>query len=257
MPPALFISDLHLAPERPELVATFHRLVREHARGAAALYVIGDLFDAWLGDDQVKEPLAAEVAAALAALAAAGTRVYLQRGNRDFLLGERFAKAAGATLLADAVVHDLHGTPTLIMHGDLLCTDDVDYQRFRSFWQDPAHRRFVLGLPYVVRQGIAMLLRAGSRRATANKPEAIMDVNAGAVAAAMSAHHVTRLIHGHTHRPARHEFSVDGRACERYVLADWYKVGSYLEVAPAAVIPRTIDRGDESRSAESLREIRD
>lgn len=240
MPPVLFISDLHLAAERPELVATFHTLVRGRARTASALYVIGDLFDAWLGDDQVKEPLAGGVAAALAALAAAGTRVYLQRGNRDFLLGERFAKAAGATLLPDVVVHELHGTPTLIMHGDLLCTDDVEYQRFRAFWQDPAHRGFLLGLPYIVRQGIAMVLRAGSRRATASKAESIMDVNAGAVAAAMTAHHVARLIHGHTHRPARHEFSVDGRACERYVLADWYKGGSYLEVSVDAITARSI-----------------
>jgi len=240
MAPALFISDLHLAPERPGLVAAFHALVPGRARGAAALYVIGDLFDAWLGDDQLKEPLAAKVAAAMASLAASGTRVYLQRGNRDFLLGERFAGAAGATLLPDAVVHDLYGTPTLIMHGDQLCTDDVDYQRWRTLWQNPVYRRRVSKVPYIVRRGISRLLRAGSRRATASKPEEIMDVNAGAVAAAMSEHRVTRLIHGHTHRPARHDFSLDGRACQRYVLADWYKAGSYLEVAPDAVTPRSI-----------------
>lgn len=240
MPSALFISDLHLAPERPELVAAFHTLVRERARGAAALYVIGDLFDAWLGDDQLKEPLAAAAAASLAALAASGTRVYLQRGNRDFLLGERFEQAAGATLLPDAVVHDLHGTPTLIMHGDQLCTDDVRYQRLRAYWRDPVHRRRLLQLPYVVRRASATLLRAGSRRATASKPAEIMDVNAEAVAAAMREHRVARLIHGHTHRPARHELRVDGRACERYVLADWYNAGSYLEVTPAAVTPRAV-----------------
>ena len=230
MGPTLFISDLHLAPERPGLVEAFHALTRGPARGAAALYVIGDLFDAWLGDDQVKEPLAAGVAAALAGLAASGTPVYLQRGNRDFLLGEHFATACGASLLPDAVVRDLHGTPTLIMHGDQLCTDDADYQRFRAYWQDPVHRRRLLALPYVVRRGIAVLFRAGSRRATAGKSEVIMDVNAGAVAAALREHRVARLIHGHTHRPARHELAVDGRACERYVLADWYDAGSYLRV---------------------------
>ena len=240
MASALFISDLHLAPARPGLVAAFHALVPGRARAATALYVLGDLFDAWLGDDQLKEPLAAGVALALAALAASGTRVYLQRGNRDFLLGERFAKAAGATLLPDAVVHDLHGTPTLIMHGDQLCTDDLGYQRLRAFWQNPANRRRAARLPYGVRRGIARLLRAGSRRATASKPEEIMDVNADAVTAAMSAHRVTRLIHGHTHRPARHELTVDGRACQRYVLADWYEAGSYLEVAPDAITSRTI-----------------
>ena len=240
MAPALFISDLHLAPERPELVATFHAFVSGRARGAAALYVLGDLFDVWLGDDQLKEPLAAGVAAALCALSASGTPVYLQRGNRDFLLGERFARAAGATLLPDAIVHDLHGTPTLIMHGDQLCTDDVDYQRLRVFWQNPVNRRRVSRLPYAVRRAIARLLRAGSRRLTSSKPEEIMDVNADAVVAAMSEHHVARLIHGHTHRPARHELSVDGRRCERYVLADWYKTGSYLEVAPHAITPRPL-----------------
>ncbi|HEX5864899.1 MAG TPA: UDP-2,3-diacylglucosamine diphosphatase [Casimicrobiaceae bacterium] len=230
MAPTLFISDLHLAPERPGLVEAFHTLTRGPARGAAALYAIGDLFDTWLGDDQLKEPLAAGVAAALAGLAASGTPVYLQRGNRDFLLGERFAKACGATLLGDAVVHDLYGTPTLIMHGDQLCTDDVSYQRFRAYWQDPAHRRRLLALPYVARRAVAALFRAGSRRATAGKSEAIMDVNADAVAAALREHRVTRMIHGHTHRPARHAHLVDGRSCERYVLADWYEAGSYLRV---------------------------
>jgi UDP-2,3-diacylglucosamine hydrolase len=192
--------------------------------------MLGDLFDAWLGDDQLREPLAAGVAAAFARRAASGTPVYLQRGNRDFLLGERFARAAGATLLADAVVHDVQGTPTLIMHGDVLCTDDVDYQRFRAYWQDPVHRRRLLALPYFVRRGIAAFFRATSRRATAGKSEMILDVNAGAVVDALRAHGVTRLIHGHTHRPARHELLVDGRACERYVLADWYRSASYLRV---------------------------
>ena len=240
MPSTLFISDLHLAPERPELVEAFHGLVRGRARGAAALYAIGDLFDAWLGDDQLKEPLASDAASAFAALAASGTRVYLQRGNRDFLLGERFAQAAAATLLPDAIVHDLHGTPTLIMHGDQLCTDDADYQRFRAYWQDPAHRRRLLALPYFVRRGIAALFRSRSRHATALKPEAIMDVNANAVAEALREHGVSRLIHGHTHRPARHVHEVDGRACERYVLAAWYTAASYLEVTPDGVTPRSL-----------------
>ena len=182
------------------------------------------------GVGQTEGPRGPYTSALFADVAAAGTPVYLQRGNRDFLLGERFAKACGATLLPDAVVHDVHGTPTLIMHGDQLCTDDVDYQRFRAYWQDPVHRRRLLALPYVVRRGIAALFRAGSRRATAGKSEVIMDVNADAVAAALREHRVTRLIHGHTHRPARHEHVVDGRSCERYVLADWYDAGSYLRV---------------------------
>ena len=231
----LFISDLHLSAKRPELVAAFHEFVRGPARGAAALYVLGDLFDLWLGDDQLRDPLAAGVANAFAELARSGTAVYLQRGNRDFLLGERFAKASGATLLADAVVHDLHGTPTLIMHGDQLCTDDVGYQRFRAWWQDPVHRRRFLALPFFVRRGIGATLSAGSRRAIETKPEAIMDVNTDAVASALRERGVTRLIHGHTHRPARHAHDVDGRVCERQVLADWYRKASYLEVSEAGM----------------------
>lgn len=233
--PTLFISDLHLSPERPELVAALHSLLRGSARGAAAVYVCGDLFDAWFGDDQLRESLPAGVAAAFAELSASGTPVYLQRGNRDFLLGERFARASGATLLPDAHVHDVQGTPTLIMHGDQLCTDDAAYQRFRAWWQDPIHRRRFLALPYFARRAVAAFLRATSRRATAGKAEVIMDVNAEAVAAALREHRVARLIHGHTHRPARHELSVDGRTCERYVLADWYTTASYLRVDAAGV----------------------
>jgi UDP-2,3-diacylglucosamine hydrolase len=238
MPQTLFISDLHLSAKRPELVAAFHDFVRGPARGATALYVLGDLFDLWLGDDQLRDPLAAGVANAFAELARSGTPVYLQRGNRDFLLGERFAKASGATLLADEVVHDLHGTPTLIMHGDQLCTDDVGYQRFRAFWQDPMHRRRFLALPFFVRRGIGATLSAGSRRAIDNKPEVIMDVNTDAVASALRERGVTRLIHGHTHRPAWHAHDVDGRACERQVLADWYRKASYLEVSETGMAAR-------------------
>jgi UDP-2,3-diacylglucosamine hydrolase len=228
--PTLFVSDLHLSRDRPELVEAFHAFVAGPARGASALYVPGDLFDAWLGDDQLREPLAAGVASAFDRLAASGTPVYLQRGNRDFLLGEHFARASGATLLDDAVVHDVQGTATLVMHGDVLCTDDVDYQRFRAYWQVAAHRRRLLALPYFVRRGIAAFFRATSRRAIADKPEMIMDVNADAVSQALRAHGVSRLIHGHTHRPARHELTVEGRLCERFVLADWYKTASYLRV---------------------------
>jgi len=238
--PTLFISDLHLSRERPQLIEAFYAFARGPARGAAALYVIGDLFDAWLGDDQLREPLAAGVARALSEVAASGTPVHLQRGNRDFLLGERFARAAGGTLLDDAVVHDVQGTQTLIMHGDILCTDDVDYQRFRAYWQVPVHRRRLLALPYVFRRGIAAFFRARSKRATAAKPESIMDVNAGAVSDALRAYNVSRLIHGHTHRPARHALTVDGRACERYVLADWYSNASYLKVESTGVTSCTM-----------------
>lgn len=243
MPPTLFVSDLHLSPVRPQLVAAFHAFTRGPARGARALYVLGDLFDAWLGDDQLREPLAAGVAGALAELTATGVRVHLQCGNRDFMLGERFAQACGATLLSDPVVHDLYGTPTLLMHGDLLCTDDVEYQRFRAYWRDPERRRRLLARPYFVRRIIAAILRFGSRRATAAKSEVIMDVNQDAVVAALREHGVTRLIHGHTHRPARHALSVDGRACERWVLADWYRVASYLQADATGIEAHVLGAG--------------
>ncbi len=238
MPKTLFISDLHLSAERAALVEAFHAFARGPAREAAALYVLGDLFDVWLGDDQLRDPLAAGVAGAFAELARSGTPVYLQHGNRDFLIGQRFADASGATLLEDAVVHDVHGTRTLIMHGDQLCTDDVGYQRYRAFWQSPARRRRVLALPFSVRRAIAATLSARSRRAIVAKPEKIMDVNDEAVAVALRDAGVARLIHGHTHRPAVHTHVVDGRSCTRYVLADWYRKASYLEVSESGTLAR-------------------
>jgi len=243
MPPTLFISDLHLSRERPALVEAFQALLAGPVRAAGALYVLGDLFDVWLGDDQLRDPLAADVAAALAASADAGVRVYLQRGNRDFLLGERFARAAGATLLPDAVVHPLHGTPTLLMHGDQLCTGDLKYQRYRAWRAEPAHRRSFLALPWFARRGIGAMLRGASRRANRGKAEAIMDVSDDAVAAALREHRVSRLIHGHTHRPARHEHIVDDVSRERLVLADWYDRASYLFVDERGAEARSYDGG--------------
>ncbi len=241
MAPTLFVSDLHLTPARPHLVAAFHEFVAGPARSAKALYILGDLFDAWLGDDQLREPLAAAVAGALGELPGRGVPVYIQCGNRDFLLGERFGQACHATMLPDSVVHDVQGTPTLLMHGDLLCTDDVDYQRFRAYRQDPKRRKRFLALPYFVRRTIAAVMRFGSSRATAAKSEVIMDVNADAVIAAMHEHGVTRLIHGHTHRPAHHTLVVDGRPCERWVLADWYRAASYLRVDAHGVEPHVME----------------
>lgn len=229
MRPTLFISDLHLSPARPALVASFRAFCSGPAREAAGIYVLGDLFDIWIGDDQLREPLAAGVARALRGVAEAGVPVALMSGNRDFLLGASFAQAAGAKLLAEQIVVNLAGTPTLLMHGDELCTGDTGYQRFRAVSHDPGWQRRFLALPYAIRRAIASWLRGRSRKATAAKPEAIMDVDARAVDAAFRAAGVSRIIHGHTHRPARHHVAVDGRDCERWVLADWYDRGSYLE----------------------------
>jgi UDP-2,3-diacylglucosamine hydrolase len=233
MKPTLFISDLHLSAARPATLAAFLAFCAGPAREAGALYVLGDLFDSWIGDDQAREPLAAAVVRALAALAAASTSVHLMRGNRDLLLGPRFAAAAGAELLADEVVADVAGVPTLLLHGDTLCTDDVDYQRFRVWANDPSRQQRFLRLPYVVRRLIIAFLRRRSRAATAQKAEAIMDVNAAAVGDAFARYGVTRIVHGHTHRPARHEFVQRGQHCERLVLPDWYDTGGYLAIGDA------------------------
>jgi UDP-2,3-diacylglucosamine hydrolase len=228
MKPTLFLSDLHLSTARPALAASFVAFCAGPARDAAAVYILGDLFDAWLGDDQLREPLPAQIVEAIAAVARAGVPVAIISGNRDFLIGERFARAACATLLPERVVVNVGGTPTLLMHGDELCTGDVGYQRMRAITHSPKWQRRLLALPYPLRRGIASWLREKSRRAKAAKPEAIMDVEPRAVAAALRAANVTRIIHGHTHRPARHQLVVDGRDCERWVLADWYSRGSYL-----------------------------
>ena len=230
MRPTLLISDLHLAPELPALERAFLEFCRGPARHAARLYVLGDLFDAWIGDEQVEEPLGKRTAAALSDVAAAGVPVALMRGNRDLLLGEHFARAAGAALLPDEVVVDLAGTPTLLLHGDELCTDDDAYQRYRAFVKDPARQRWFLGLPFFLRRAVVLWLRRKSRAATTSKTPMMMDVNAGAVAEALRRHGVRTMIHGHTHRPARHEVAVDGGASVRWVLPDWRDRACWLEV---------------------------
>ncbi|HEX2827927.1 MAG TPA: UDP-2,3-diacylglucosamine diphosphatase [Burkholderiales bacterium] len=225
---SLFISDLHLAAERPRILEQFHAFVDTTARGADALYVLGDLFDEWLGDDNSDDPLNADVALAFARLAASGTAVYFMHGNRDVLVGGDFAKRAGATLLPDPTLIDLYGTPTLLMHGDTLCTDDVKYLTWRAYAHDPGNQARFLGQTIAGRRAEMEALQARNRSEKADKSAEIMDVNADAVAEVLRTHGYPRLIHGHTHRPARHVHAVDGRRCERYVLADWYESGSYL-----------------------------
>jgi len=227
--PTLFVSDLHLSPSRPELVAAFDAFCAGPARGASHLYILGDLFDAWIGDDQLVEPLAAHVASTLRAVADVGVPIGIITGNRDAMLGEKFAAASGARLLPEQIVIDLAGTPTLLLHGDELCTGDLAYQRYRAKVRSPRWRRSFLALPYWLRRGIGVWLRRKSRAATAMKSEAILDVEETAVEAAFRASTVTRMIHGHTHRPALHRIVVDERERERWVLADWYGRGSYLE----------------------------
>ncbi|MBS0567388.1 MAG: UDP-2,3-diacylglucosamine diphosphatase [Proteobacteria bacterium] len=227
--PTLFISDLHLDPQRPHIVDLYTILLAGEARDAHALYILGDLFEVWIGDDNDTE-LPARVAAATRALRDSGVPVYFMHGNRDFLLGEDYAARAGMTLLADPDVIELDGERVLLTHGDTLCTDDVEYLKFRALVCDPRWQQQFLAKPLGERRAFAAQARSESRRHTsAAKPE-IMDVNQDAVAAAMRAHGVHKLIHGHTHRPATHTFDLDGRKAERIVLGDWYEQDSVLRI---------------------------
>ncbi|MGB5472675.1 MAG: UDP-2,3-diacylglucosamine diphosphatase [Gammaproteobacteria bacterium] len=231
MPCTLFISDLHLDPERPAITALFLDFLAARAGHADALYILGDLFEAWIGDDDDSE-LNRGVCHELARCAAAGTAVYVMHGNRDFLLGERFAKQSHCTLLDDPACIDLYGTPTLLMHGDLLCTDDTEYQAFRVQARSAAWQEELLAKTLQERRAIASEMRRVSREKTGGKPESIMDVNATAVIERMTRHATIRLIHGHTHRPDIHELVIDGRPAQRIVLGDWYEQGSVLECTP-------------------------
>lgn len=227
----LFIADLHLDPGRPHITALFERyLASAEVRQAEALYILGDLVEAWIGDDDDAE-LPQRIALATRAVRDAGVPVYFMAGNRDFLLGETFAARAGFTLLEDGSVHAIAGRPTLLMHGDVLCTDDVAYQAIRAQVRTAQWQAHILSMPLQARRAFAAQARADSKAHTGSTMESIMDVNADAVAAAMRNANVTRLIHGHTHRPAIHTLTLDGHAAQRIVLGDWYEHGSVLRVA--------------------------
>jgi UDP-2,3-diacylglucosamine hydrolase len=228
---SLFVSDLHLSEERPEANERLIAFVEDTAREAAALYVLGDLFEYWIGDDDLGEPFNAVMAGFFASLVQGGVPLFLMHGNRDFLMGERFCRATGAQLLADPAVVDLGGVKTLLMHGDTLCTDDLDYQGWRRTARSPQWQREFLSQPLEARRRTVGALRDKSREVIQAKPTEIMDVNDEAVRQAFRRHGVTRLVHGHTHRPGQHGLDVDGRRCERWVLPDWYGRGGYLEVS--------------------------
>jgi UDP-2,3-diacylglucosamine hydrolase len=227
---SLFIADLHLDDARPHITDLFERFLgTDDVRDADALYILGDLVEAWIGDDDDAQ-LPTRIARATRAVREAGVPVYFMHGNRDFLLGRDYAERAGLTLLEDGVVHDLHGRPTLLMHGDTLCTDDAAYQAVRRQVRTPEWKANILAMPLEARRAFAAKARADSRAHTGSTMESIMDVNADAVAQAMRGAGVTRLIHGHTHRPAVHDVTLDGQAAQRIVLGDWYEQGSVLRV---------------------------
>jgi UDP-2,3-diacylglucosamine hydrolase len=223
----LFVSDLHLDAQHPEIARQFLQFLEGEAREAAALYILGDLFEVWIGDDD-PEPEKQRVIAALKALTASGVPCYVMHGNRDFLLGERFCTESGCRLLEDPTIISLHGERVLTMHGDALCTDDHSYQKLRAMVRDPGWQEMFLALSHEQRLMLAEQARAGSKAHIAQAMSAIMDVNPQAVLAAMRAAGVKLLLHGHTHRPDVHRFDLDGSPAARIVLGDWHEQGSVL-----------------------------
>ncbi len=231
---SLFVSDLHLDPARPDITRLFGRFLDAEARNAEALYILGDLFEAWVGDDDPSD-VGAFVADGLHALVDSGVPVYFQHGNRDFLLGPAYAARAGISLLPDPAVILLHGQAVLLSHGDQLCTGDVAYQQFRAQTRDPAWQAAFLSQPLQARLAFAAQARAASQArqgelAQAGTMETITDVAPAAVEEWFTRYGVDTMIHGHTHRPAIHSLVVGDHPCRRIVLGDWYTQGSVLRV---------------------------
>jgi len=219
-----FISDLHLHESRPQITRAFFHFLHTQAKTAEKLYILGDFFDAWIGDDD-DALLNKDVARELKALSDAGTQVFLMHGNRDFLLGNQFAAQAGAQLIPEYTTIDLYGQPTLLLHGDSLCTDDTQYISFRQQVRSPQWQQQILAQPLTVRRVLAAQMREKSQSMNSLKAEDIMDVNQGEVVQAMQNADVKRMIHGHTHRPDRHLFDIAGEPAERIVLGDWHDKG--------------------------------
>jgi len=223
--PTLLISDLHLSPENPAVAQAFLEFLKDPAQQASALYILGDLFEVWVGDDD-PAPLSREIISALKELTNNGTRLYVMHGNRDFLLDKRFARETGCTLLPDHYVVELENHKILLLHGDTLCIDDVQYQKFRRKARHPIFRWCLNHLPLKTRQNIAENGRAKSMEINANKSGNIMDVTASEVERQMEKYQVNTMIHGHTHRPNRHQH----KQGERLVLGDWHHHGWYIRV---------------------------
>jgi UDP-2,3-diacylglucosamine hydrolase len=231
MPGTLFVSDLHLDASRPQITRLFLDVLDTLGSNADAVYILGDLFDIWHGDDD-DSPVGHAIMDGLGACVATGTPVYLLHGNRDFLIGEQFAARTGCRLLDDPARIDLYGSPVLLMHGDILCTDDVDYQAFRAGVRDYRWQQAFLRQPLQARRDIAQALRGKSRASARKKPESIREVNPDTVTHFMIDHGVQQLIHGHTHRSGIHKFEIAGKPARRMVLGDWYRQGSLLECTP-------------------------
>jgi UDP-2,3-diacylglucosamine hydrolase len=237
----LLISDLHLDPAAPGIARQFIEFLRGEAREAQALYILGDLFEAWLGDDD-PDPAVREIVRELRALHDAGVPTFLMHGNRDFLLGKRFIAETGSTLLEDGTVVDLHGERVLLLHGDVLCTADTSYQRLRRILRNPVTLFVLRHLGLDARRKLGRKLRAGSQMHVGATAAQIMDVTPDEVVAALRRAGVRTMVHGHTHRPAIHALQVDGQPARRIVLGDWYTQGSVLEWRDDGVELRSLPR---------------
>ncbi len=237
----LFISDLHLDADRPAAITQFLNFMEREASQATALYILGDLFEVWIGDDDTN-PGYAPIISALAKLKLQGIPCFFMHGNRDFLVGRRFATATGCVLLPEHEVLAIEGERVLLTHGDLLCTDDKPYMTLRAELRSPRWQREFLAKSTTERRTIADDLRAESQAATATKSEEIMDVNQSAVEAAMRQHDVTILLHGHTHRPGVHRFSFDGHDATRIVLGAWHERGSVVRWDQSGFVLETLER---------------
>jgi len=241
MPHTLFISDLHLSENEPHITQLLLNFIRDTAPKASSLYILGDLFEYWAGDDDLTTPFHQKIIGAIGKLSQQGTPVYIMHGNRDFLMDEQLAKDCHATLLQDPTLIDLYGTPTLLTHGDALCTDDVEYQAFRKQVRLAAWRDNFLAQPLAQRKAHIWQLRQMSEDHKQNKAMEIMDVNLAAVADLFRNHQYPRMIHGHTHRQKHHLHEVDGKACDRWVLGDWHTTGNALRCDAAGCSFLTIE----------------
>ena len=236
----LFIADLHLCPERPDITQAFRHFLHTTAQGAKSLTILGDLFETWIGDDD-DTPLHLEICQDLKKYSSSGTALFAMHGNRDFLLGKGFEEATHATLLTDPTVINIAGIPTLISHGDSFCTRDQEYMQFRAEVRNPEWQNMILSKSLEERKLIAKNLRSQSHHMSSLKSEDIMDVTPSEIDKVMSEHNVTRMIHGHTHRPQTHHLKIHGKPAERIVLGDWDKQAWYLIAEHDSVSLRSFD----------------
>ena len=223
-----FISDLHLSPEQPALAQGFKDFLTDINQQANALYILGDFFDSWIGDDE-DHPFVQAIKDQLSIFSQQGHALYIQRGNRDFLMGEKFAADIGGHLLGDEALIEIAGQKVLLMHGDSLCTADTEYMKFRAMVRGTAWQSQILAMPIAARRQLAQDLRSKSHSMNVTKAEDIMDVSQDEVENVMRKHRVNTLIHGHTHRPAVHHFMLDGLQSNRFVLGDWGKTAWYIK----------------------------